>query len=260
MSATSSALYSGRVRHTRLRPFHHDFEYRVYYALFDIDELGQLDADLRLFSMGHFNFFSLNISDHGPADGSSLRTWAEDLVAKAGVQLDGGPIKLLAFPRLLGYAFNPLSEWYCYGPSGDLRAVIHEVRNTFGDRHAYVVSIGSQGLRHSFEKQMHVSPFNDLNQTYTFTINEPDNRLLLGIEQNDEDGIMFRAGMRLTRQTLSDRNLLRLFISHPLLTLKVIGGIHWEALRIWLKGGTYHPHPEPAAVKYTVIEEVSLAS
>lgn len=260
MTALNSSLYSGRVRHTRLRPLHHDFVYRVYYAMFDIDELEVLNRELRLFSLGRFNLFGFDVSDHGPTDGSSLRTWAEVMVRKAGVELEGGAIKLLAFPRVLDYVFNPISEWYCYGPNGDLRAVIHEVRNTFGDRHCYIVPTVTEGLRHSFDKQMHVSPFNELDQIYTFTINDPEDRLTLAIELRDQEGIMFRAAMGLSRRRFSDHNLARLFFTHPLLTLKVIGGIHWQALRIWLKGATYHSPSTPSEVKYTVIEKNFLAS
>ena len=260
MTQLFSSMYSGRIKHTRLRPFHHDFEYRVFFALIDLDELDELNQRLKVFSVGRFNLFSFDPTDHGPLDGSPLRPWAETLLAEAGVSLDGGQITLLAFPRVLGYAFNPISEWYCYGPDGDLRAVIHEVRNTFGDRHSYVVPIAGEDMRHSFPKKLHVSPFNDMEQSYRFTVNEPSERLLLAIEQVDEDGTMFRAGMSLTRMKLNDRNLTKLFVSHPLLTLKVIGGIHWQALRLWIKGARYHKRPEPGTARYTIVENVPLAS
>ncbi|MGB7861295.1 MAG: DUF1365 family protein, partial [Acidimicrobiia bacterium] len=120
-----SMLYQGRVTHTRLSPFKHRFSYRVFYGLFDLDELNVLDRELRFFSIGRFNLFGFNLADYGPGDGSALRPWVEQTLAGAGVDLDGGRIALLTFPRILGYVFNPLSIWYCYGPEDDLRAVIH---------------------------------------------------------------------------------------------------------------------------------------
>lgn len=253
MNGVRSALYRGKVRHTRLEPFRHSFEYRVFYGLFDIDELTELDRRLRVFSVGRFNLFSLDPDDHGAADGTPLRVWAESVLEDAGIDLRGGAIYLLAFPRVLGYGFNPLSVWYCHGPEGELVAVIHEVRNTFGDRHAYVVPVGAEGIQHRFDKAMHVSPFNGMDQSYEFTVNEPGDRLTVGIDQTDTGGRVLRAGMALTRLPLTDRNLAGLFISHPLLTLKVIGSIHWHALLLWLKGAEFHRRPEPASHTITVV-------
>ena len=253
-----SALYRGTVQHTRLRPFHHDFTYRVYYGLFDVDELDVLDRDRRWFSVDRFNLHGFHRKDHGPADGSSLRAWAEDVVADAGVDLEGGPIRILAYPRVLGYVFDPISIWYCHGPDGQLRAVLHEVRNTFGDRHTYVAPIERVGTRHSTDKRLHVSPFNDLDQRYDFTVREPGERLTFAIAQHDAEGLMFRAGMSLTRMPFTDRNLLKLFLTHPLLTLKVIGGIHWQAVRIWLKGGKYVPRPDPGPANISVVEPMEV--
>lgn len=260
MNQWNSALYEGRVRHTRLEPFHHDFEYSVYYGLFDLDELANLDAELRLLSVGRFNLFGFDPRDHGPADGSDLRKWAEHILARADIRLDGGRIELLAFPRVLGHVFDPISIWYCYDADGELRAVLHEVRNTFGDRHVYAVPInGDRDLKHSFGKDLHVSPFNDMDQTYSFTITRPGKRLAVAIDQWDGNGHMFRAGMGLTRVPLTDRNLLRMFLTHPLVTIKVVVGIHWQALRIWLKGGRYHRRPEPSVDNITIVETTKAA-
>lgn len=255
-----SALYRGTVVHTRVRPVRHAFRYRVFYGLFDIDELDLLDAELRFFSVRRFNLMGFDPADHGPADGSPLRQWAESLLAEAGVDLAGGSITLLAHPRVLGYAFNPISLWYCHGPEGDLRAILHEVRNTFGHRHTYVVPIGDRtDLRHRSRKRLHVSPFNGLDQEYGFTVTEPGKRLALTIEQSDPEGVFFRAGLRLTRMPLTDRNLLRLFITHPVVTLKTISAIHWEALKIWVKGGRYHRVPHPPADGHTIVVPEVLA-
>lgn len=254
-----SALYEGTVRHTRLRSPSHDFRYRVYYMLLDLDELDDLDRRLRLFSLDGFNLFGFRPSDHGPADGSPLRPWAEALLAEAGIEIEGGRILLLAYPRVLGYVFDPISVWYCYGPEGDLRGVLHEVRNTFGHRHTYVVPVASAGLSHEAHKHLHVSPFNDMDQSYAFEMTEPGRRLALGIRVTDANGPLLRAGFGLRRLELTDRNLAKLFVTHPLLTLKVIGGIHWQALKIWLKGGKYHPVPEPPGSQFTIVDRREVA-
>jgi DUF1365 family protein len=248
-----SALYRGRVGHARLRPKRHQFEYRVFYGLFDVDELPTLDRRLRLFSSERFNLFSLHSSDHGPDDGGSLRDWAETRLHEAGIDLRGGRIELLAFPRVLGYVFNPISVWYCYGPAGDLAAVMHEVRNTFGDKHTYVVPIGNAGLRHEFTKEMHVSPFTDMDSTYEFAVTLPEDRVSLGITQRDDDGPLLRASLRATRLEMTDRNLFTLFVTHPLVTFKVIAAIHREALRLWRKGLRYRPRPDPSPRNVSVV-------
>jgi uncharacterized protein len=252
--AFQSTLYHGTVRHTRLRPVNHDFKYRVYYGLWDIDELDRLDRGLRLLSVDRFNLFAIDRRDHGPEDGTSLRDWVVAILARAGVELNGGRIELLAYPRVLGYAFNPISVWYCYDSEQRLVAVVHEVRNTFGDKHSYVVPINGQLLSHEFEKHLHVSPFNDMDSTYSFSMTRPGEHLSLGISQRDAEGPFLRAGLSLTRVPLTDLNLLRLFWSHPLLTLKVVGGIHWEAVRLWFKGAKFHRRPAPSLDSVTVVD------
>lgn len=251
-----AALYVGTVTHSRLEPLEHRFRYRVFYGLFDIDRLGELSDRLRLFSLGRFNLFSFRARDYGPADGSPLRPWVERSLADAEVDLDGGKILLLTFPRVLGFVFNPLSIWYCYGPDGDLRGVIYEVRNTFGDRHSYVVPVRpDHSTRHRFDKQLHVSPFNDMDQTYQFSISEPGQRLSVSIDQSEEGSRFLRAGMALSRLPLTDMNLIRVFLTHPLVTVKVVAAIHWEALRLWVKGAVFHRRPEPASHTVTIVEQ-----
>lgn len=253
MTPTTSSLYQGRVQHTRLSPFHHTFSYRVFYGLFDIDRLDELDRDLRWFSVGRFNLFSIDPGVHGPADGRELRPWVEAVTRDAGVDIDGGKIYLLAFPRILGYVFNPISVWYCYDSASRLAAVIYEVRNTFGDRHSYVVPVGDEGLRHSFGKQLHVSPFNGMDQSYEFAITPPGERISIAIDQRGEDGRLLTAGMALNKVPFTDANVWRLFWTHPLLTIKVITAIHWQALRLRLKGAMFHARPEPAVNSISVV-------
>ncbi|NNC90965.1 MAG: DUF1365 domain-containing protein [Acidimicrobiia bacterium] len=253
MSELNSALYVGKVGHTRLRPFHHDFEYRIYTLVLDLDELPAISRRLRLFSYNRFNLFALFDRDHGGRDGSGLRAWVDSQLAAAGIDLAGGPVRLLSFPRVLGYTFDPLSIWYCYHADGSLRAVLHEVKNTFGEQHVYLVPIDGD-LEHQFAKELFVSPFMDMDATYSFTLTLPDQRLSVGILQSDADGDLLRASVRASRLELSDRHLLRVFMTHPLLTLKVIGAIHWQAWRLWRKGGQYRRRPLAPTHPVTVVD------
>jgi DUF1365 family protein len=252
MSNWNSAMYVGRVGHTRLRPFHHDFEYRIYTLVLDLDELAAISKKLRLFSHNRFNLFGMFDRDHGARDGSGLRSWVDDQLAAAGIDLAGGSVRLLSFPRVLGYTFDPLTIWYCYHADGSLRAVLHEVKNTFGEQHVYLVPIDG-ALDHQFQKELFVSPFMDMDATYSFALGLPAERLSVGITQSDDEGDLLRASLRASRLELSDRNLLRVFMTHPLLTLKVIGAIHWEAWRLWRKGARYRRRPSAPAHPVTVV-------
>ncbi len=249
----NSAIYRGRIQHSRLRPFTHSFEYRAYYLLIDLDELDALDGRLRWFSYGRFNLFGIADKDHG--DGSGFRSWIEQTLREGGVDPHGARIELLAFPRVLGYTFDPISVWWIWNDDGSLRAIVHEVHNTFGDRHGYVVPLeGADDLRHGFDKRLHVSPFMDMESRYEFAVTPPGDRVSIGIRQYDEGGELFRASLRASRVPLNDRSLLRMFFSHPLVTLKAISAIHWQALRLWRKGATFHRRPEPAEVAVSVAD------
>ena len=241
-----SALYTGTVAHRRLRPKPHRLRYRVFSLLLDIDEIPALCARLRLLSHRRFNLFSFNERDH--ADGSSepLRDWVEGRLGQAGIDLDGGPIRLLAMPRVLGYGFNPISVWFCYRRDGSLIALLHEVHNTFGERHTYLLPVAAGDnattITQSCAKTFHVSPFMAMDMLYDFRVHAPDETLSLAIRGSDADGPLIVASLTARRNELTDAALLRAFVRTPLLTLKVIGGIHWEALRLWIKGIRLHPH------------------
>lgn len=256
MSASLSSLYVGRVEHTRLRPFEHGFEYRVFSLFIDLDELPSISRRLRLFSHNRFNLFGLADVDHGGRDGSGLRAWIEGHLAAAGIDLAGGSVRLLAFPRVLGYTFDPLTIWYCYHADGSLRAVLHEVKNTFGEQHGYLIPIEGD-LRHRFDKEFFVSPFMDMDASYEFAMTEPDERLSVGITMHDGEGPILRASMRGRRVPLTDGNLLRLFFTHPLLTLKVMSAIHWQGLLLWRKGARYRKRPAVPALSVRFVDPVS---
>lgn len=239
-------LYVGEVMHMRLRPFRHQFRYRVFTALLDIDRLET--AESKLFHIDRFGVFSFHRRDHGPRDGTLLRPWVERKLASAG-RPPPARIMLLSMPRLLGYGFNPLSVFFCHGARGQLESVIYQVKNTFGDQIPYVLSAEADddgAVRHEQGKEMFVSPFIGMDQTYRFTIRAPDARLAIRIRQHDKEGDWLIATQNGLRRPMTDRTLARLIFTHPLAAFKVIGAIHWQALKLWIKGARFHRYPGAA--------------
>lgn len=254
---TGSCLYFGTVVHQRLRPRPHALRYRVFSLLLDLDELPALAARLRLFSQNRFNLFSFYDRDHGSRRGEPLRPYIEGQLARAGIALEGGAIRLLCFPRVLGYVFNPLSIYFCHHAHGELRAILYEVRNTFGEQHSYLIptrGAGDELVRQSCAKNFYVSPFMPMECSYAFRLKPPDARLAVSIRQTDREGPILFASLDGARAPLDDRTLARAFLRYPLMTLKVIGGIHWEALKLWRKGLRTLPRPAPPHDPVTICE------
>lgn len=237
----ASALYRGAVAHRRFRPRAHRLRYRVFWLLLDLAELDDLDRRLAVFSYNRFNLLSFHDRDHGDGSTGRLRDQIEARLGAVGVDLEGGAIRLLTMPRLLGYVFNPISIYYCHRPDGSLAAMVYEVTSTFGLRHAYVAPIRPQDqaagfIRQRAAKALYVSPFMDMDMEYAFLGQAPGARLGLTIEGRDDRGVLITATLAADRRRLSDRALLAAAVSVPLLTLKVVVAIHWEALKLWLKG------------------------
>lgn len=248
VAGDGACLYVGRVMHLRLRPVRHRFAYRVFSLLLDLDRIDAALGGLRWLSYNRFNLLSFHDRDHGPRDGRPLRPWAAAELARAGLDLGGGPIRLLCFPRVLGYVFNPLSVYFCHHADGRLGAVIHQVHNTFGEQHCYVLPVDparapGTPVHQSCAKAFYVSPFIGMTACYRFRLHEPDARLSLSIREQVPEGELLVASLTGRRVALSDRALLRAFATHPLMTLKVIGAIHWEALRLWRKGVPCYRRP-----------------
>jgi uncharacterized protein len=247
----AAALYFGEVMHARLRPVGHRFSYRVMNLLIDLDRLDVADRLSRLFGVNRAALYSFHETDHGDRDGSSLRGYAQRCAAAHGVELTGGRVLLLCYPRLLGYAFNPLSVYFCYRAEGNLGLVIYEVRNTFGEIHAYAVpikpgEISAAGIRQSQDKRFYVSPFIEMATRYHFRIAPPGSMVRLRILETDQAGPLLAATFHGRRRALTTGRLLRSFFSLPLVTLKILAAIHWEALRLWSKGVRLVPCVEQA--------------
>lgn len=238
-------LYQGEVMHMRLQPFAHQFRYRVFTLLLDVDRLQETAAGLRLLAVDRPGVFSFRRADHGPRDGSALRPWVEARLAEAGRPAPAR-IMLLSIPRLLGYSFNPLSVFFCHDAGGALESVIYEVKNTFGDQHPYVLPAAPDAdgaVRHAQPKEFFVSPFIGMDQTYRFTIRPPGEKLAVRIKQADAKGDYLIATQNGVAEPLTDRALARIARRAPLTTFKIIAAIHWQALRLWLKGAKFLGHP-----------------
>lgn len=245
---SAAALYFGQVMHARLKPVANRFTYRVMSLVIDLDQLPQADQLSRFFRVNRAGLYSFHERDHGPRDGSSLRAYANRNAAQAGIDLGGGRVRLLCYPRLLGYVFNPLSVYYCEDASGEIVLLIYEVRNTFGESHTYVCPVRPgqatpAGIRQERDKAFHVSPFIEMGMRYHFRMLPPAEEVKIRILETDADGPLLSATFVGRRHALTNRRILSAFFTLPLMTLKVIGGIHFQAVRLWLKGVKLHPHP-----------------
>jgi DUF1365 family protein len=251
-----SSLYAGTVMHRRVRPRAHRLRYRVFWTLLDLDEIESLPRRLRLFSHNRFNAVSFFDKDHGDGSGQPLRRQVETHLREAGIDIHGGLIKLLCMPRVLGYGFNPLSVYFCHRPDGTLAAILYEVHNTFKQRHSYLIPVDPAAgavIEQECRKLFYVSPFMDMDMDYAFRVGMPGDRISVAIRAADKDGLLLAAALSGNRQALTDATLLRLLSIYPLLTLKVIGAIHWHALRLVLKGFRPRPRPSPPDIPVTVV-------
>jgi hypothetical protein len=235
----AGAIYVGEVVHKRLRPRPHALEYRVFSLLLDVDRIGEALAPLRLLSRNRFNLLGFHDSDHGPGDGTPVAVHARRVLAEAGIATGGARILLLAYPRVLGYVFNPISVYYVLDAAGRLSALLYEVNNTWGGRTSYAVRAGEPTGRifhQSARKKMEVSPFADRSGRYAFRVNIPGDELVLGVQLRDPVGPLIKTHFKAAALPLTDGVLARLSLRLPLMTMKVIGAIHLEAFKLWAKG------------------------
>lgn len=251
------AICHGSVVHRRISPVDHRLEYKVFSLLLDIDRLEEAAGDLALFSLDRFNLYSLNQRDHGYRDGRPISQFVWDTVQKAGLEGSVERVLMLVYPRLLGYAFNPLTVYFCLDPKGIPRLMIYEVRNTFGEHLTYAVpaeAADDGSVSQIVEKRFYVSPFNTVSGNYHFNVRLIADNVIVGVALKGGDSGDLRTHFAATNHPLTDRALLAATFRYPLMALKVVAGIHWEALKLYFKGLRLKPRP-PVPDPWLVVEE-----
>ncbi len=250
----SLCLLEGRTNHMRCEPFQRRFSYPIFMIDIDIDRLDDASRHSRLFCVDRAGLFSLRRRDHGARKDGPLRPWAEQMLGKAGVDCAGASIRLITFPRHLGYRFAPLSIWLARDPRGAAIGVIHEVNNTFGESHAYVAALDGRCSEHSAEKRFHVSPFFDVSGRYRFRLRDNDDQFALVIDTLQGNARTHMATILAHRMPASTDRFVRAAIRRPASSFGVSFAIHWEALKLWMRGAKYHSRPAVPARAFTIAE------
>ncbi len=252
-----NALYRGEVRHLRLRPRRHELRYSVFMLLLELDQLEATARRLKLFSLDRRNLLGLHQADHGDGSRTALRVQIATRLQDSAISWDGGPIRMLFMPRVLGYAFNPLTVYYCHQRDNRLAAVLYEVHNTFGERHSYLLGVSGEGepFRQQIDKRFYVSPFLGMEMDYHFEVWLPNKVLRLAIRGEDAAGTLITTSFVARQYPLDDRELLKALLAFPFLGLKVWGGIHLEAFKLWRKGIALNLRPPPPQDELTLEEE-----
>jgi DUF1365 family protein len=250
----SARIYHGAVAHARTRPRRHSFRYRVFFMRFALSDLHRLDN--ALFSVNRWNLFSFHFADHGARDGSHPEHWIRALLAREGLGEVDGEILLQAFPRMLGYVFNPVSFWLCHDKSGALRAVLCEVNNTFGEHHHYLLfhpdhrRILESDIMEA-RKVFHVSPFCDVSGEYRFQFDVGNNDTQIRIDYGDSQGRLLHTAISGRGAAYGAPALARAFVLYPWMTFGVMARIHLQALRLWIKGVPWFAKPAPPSQELT---------
>ena len=235
-----TCIYKGFVTHRRFKPIKHYFAYKTFSILFSLNEIDELSKKISIFSFNKFNIFSFYNKDHCSRDGSDLTEWVKVNLKKYNLNFNISNIKLLCFPRIFGYVFNPLSIFYCYEGT-KLKAILYEVKNTFNEQHTYVFPVdgGSKIITQQCNKKFYVSPFIEMETFYNFRLTEPGENIRILIKQTDKIEKVLVACQIGKKQSISFKQLLINFFTHPMMTLKIMISIHYEALRLWKKGAIF---------------------
>ena len=235
----NSCIYNGEVNHTRFKPVKHFLNYKTFSLFIDLDEIEQLDKSISIFSHNKFNIFSFYNKDHGDRDGNCLKKWVISNLKKYKIEGNISKIKILCYPRIFGYVFNPLSIFYCY-ENEKLKSIFYEVKNTFNEQHTYIFKIkDGEEIKQKCKKKFYVSPFMDMETFYNFKLINPNQRLSVMIKQTDAEGTVLTATQTGDKKEFNFKQLLINFFRYPLMTLKIISSIHFEALLLWKKGAIY---------------------
>jgi DUF1365 family protein len=234
----NSSIYNGTVIHKRFKPKIHYFKYKVFSLLIDLSELENLSKKIKFFSYNKFNLISFYEKDHGNRDGSSLVFWVKKNLKDNNINSENVKIKLLCYPRILGYVFNPLSVFYIYDESEKLVCILYEVKNTFGEQHTYIFKVDNDQklYQHNCSKKFHVSPFIEMNCKYFFRLLKPGEKISVIIDQYQTDEKILYASQDGQRVDFNTKELIKSYFKHPLMTFKIISAIHFEAFKLWVKG------------------------
>ncbi len=234
----TSSIYNGAVIHKRFKPKKHFFKYNVFSLLIDLSELEDLDKRIKFFSFNKFNLVSFYEKDHGHRDGSSLVEWIKKNLNENNINSKDIRIKLLCYPRIFGYVFNPLSVFFIYDSSEKLISILYEVKNTFGEQHTYIFKVKDDAnlFQHNCSKKFHVSPFIEMNCNYFFRILKPGEKISVIIDQYQTDEKILYASQDGKRVDFTSKELFKSYLKHPLMTFKIISAIHYEAFKLWTKG------------------------
>jgi uncharacterized protein len=266
--ALSSCLYECQVMHQRLAPKHYALRHALFMFYLDLDELDALSQRLRLFSRNRWNIYGFRDDDHMPGcgqAGAALKQRLQQYLAAQGIQLAAAShVRLLTLPRILGYVFNPISIYFCFEhESGAPVCAVAEVGNTFREQKLYLLpspaAADAQLFTLRVPKHYYVSPFSSLTLQFDFRLRVPQQALDIRIDDFDGEQRTLRSGLRGERRSLRDARLLWFALKYPLLTLKVIGLIHWHALRLWCKGVPWHRKTDNPQLQRQVLRPKRLA-
>ena len=239
-----SSLFSNVVVHQRFLPFKYKFQYSVVSFYICYDELESLDKTISFFSYNKFNIFSFHERDHGYRDHRTLKQFVKDILSNNFIRYDNLKFNILCFPRVFGYVFNPLSIIFCFDKD-NLIAILYEVKNTSNEQHTYCFASKTHGIKsiykHYCKKFFYVSPFIEMQGYYSFKTKIPSNNLSLLIEQfNEKKEKVLLASQIGKRTNLTSKTIIKSFFKNPLMTIRVIFGIHYQAVKIFFKGGKYY--------------------
>ena len=244
------------MRHRRHSPHAHAFRYKLAQLFLDLDEIDTVFQGRWLWSRERRNLAEFRRSDYFGGATSPLTDSVRAVVEQQTGRRPRGPIRLLTHLRYAGYSFNPVSFYYCYGEDATtLECILAEITNTpWRERHAYVLPVRSakthnRALHWQFSKEFHVSPFMAMDRQYEWTFTEPSDHLRVHMNVLAPNGPEFDATLVLKRRELTSAALRRVLWRYPLMTAQVIGAIHWQALRLWLKGNPVHDHPPTQRVR-----------
>ena len=234
----NSSIYNGKVIHKRFKPKTHYFKYNVFSLLIDLSELEYLNKKIKFFSHNKFNLISFYERDHGNRDDTSLVLWVKKNLEDNNISSKNVKIKLLCYPRILGYVFNPLSVFYIYDIDETLKCILYEVKNTFGEQHTYIFKVDNEQnlYQHNCSKKFHVSPFIEMNCKYFFRLLKPGEKISVIIDQYQADEKILYASQDGKKADFNTKELIKSYLRHPLMNFKIISAIHFEAFKLWLKG------------------------